>query len=185
MNENLQPEKSGKPILDQKTKKIRDADIIISLLLILGSAWFAYESLRMSYEVYSKGQATLCTVPGLLPFIVSTCILGSSIWVLINAIRVGGNLKFLSPRAIKNTFSNSKAFIPTIIMGLMWVYVFVFIDRIPFIIATFVFITLFMTIFKATQWIRILLISALYSAAIVYFFTKVVGTQFPIPLFFY
>jgi hypothetical protein len=184
MNENLQFEKSGKFSINQKTKKIRDADIIIIILLILGTSWSAYESLRMSYEVYSKGQANLYTVPGLLPFIVSICILGSSIWVLINAIRAGGNLKFLSPRSIKKTFSKFEAFIPTIVMGLMWIYVFIFINRIPFLISTFIFITLFMIIFKATQLIRILLISALYSATIVYFFTKVVGTQFPIPLFF-
>lgn len=185
MDGNIQLEKPIKPYLDQKTKKIRDADIIISILLILGSTWSAYESFRMSYEVYSKGLANLYTVPGLLPFIVSICILALSTWVLINAIKVGGDLKFLSPRFIKNTFSNFNAFVPTIVMGLMWIYVFIFINRIPFIIATFIFILLFMIIFKAAQWIRILLISALYSAAVVYFFAKIVGTQFPIPLFFY
>jgi hypothetical protein len=174
----------NKPGMDEKVKKIRDGDILISILMILGSSWAIYESLRMSYEVYFKGRATLYTVPGLFPFIVSLCILGGSIWVFINAIRSGGDLKFLSPCALKKTFSSFKAFIPTIVMGLMWIYVFIFVGRIHFIIATFLFISLFMITFKATQWIRILLISALYSAAIVYFFSKVVGTQFPKPLFF-
>lgn len=180
----LPDEKMDKPVINEKVKKMRDADIPISILMILGSSWAVYESLRMSHEVYSKGQATLYTVPGLLPFIVSVCILGCSIWILINAIRAGGDLKFLSPSALKRTFSSFKAFIPTIVMGLMWIYVFIFVGRIHFIIATFLFISIFMVAFKATRLIRILLTSALFSLAIVYFFSKVVGTQFPKALFF-
>lgn len=173
-----------KPALDEKTKKIRDADIIISTIFIVGSGWSAYESLRMSHEMYSRGLATLYTVPGLSPFIVSICILVCSVVVLVNAIRVGGDLKFLFPAALKKTFSSLQAFTPTIIMGMLCTYVFILVQRIPFTIATFVFITLLMTIFKATKVHWIIVIGVLYSVAIVYFFTTVVGTQFPIYLFF-
>jgi len=131
-----------KPRLDEKTKKIRDADIIISTIFVVGSGWTAFESLRI------------------------------------------GDLKFLFPTALKKTFSGLQAFTPTIIMGMLCTYVFILVERIPFTIATFVFVTLLMTIFKATRIHWIIVIGALYSVAIVYFFTTVVGTQFPISLFF-
>jgi len=184
MDENIVSKTPKKPVLDEKTKKIRDADIPISIIFILGTIWTAYESIRMSYEMYSKGLATLYTVPGLFPFIVSVCILICSIVVLVNAVSVGGDIKFLSPDALKKTFTSLQAFTPTIVMGLMVIYVFLLADRIPFVIATFIFIFLLMTIFKATKIIWIILIGASYSVAIVYFFTTVVGTQFPISLFF-
>jgi len=184
MNKGILSMKKEKPVLDEKTKNMRDGDIIISILLILVSIWTAYESLRMSYEMYSRGLADFYTVPGLSPFIVSVLILICAIVVLVNAIRVGGDLKFLSPTVLKKTFSSLETFTPIIVIGLMWIYVFILVDRIPFTIATFIFIVLLMVIFKATRLIWTLLISALYSVAIVYFFAKIVGTIFPITLFF-
>jgi hypothetical protein len=175
--------KTDKPSLDKKTKKMRDGDIVISTFFIVGSLWTAYESIRMSYEMYSKGLATLYTVPGLFPLIVSIAILGCSISVLLNALRVGGDLKFLSPDSLKKTFSDFEAFIPAIVFGLLAVYVFVLVERVPFVIGTFLFISTMMVIFKAAKGIWIVSISAIYSLIAVYFFTAVVGTSFPISLF--
>jgi hypothetical protein len=177
------PEMSEKSPLDEKTKRIRDGDLVISSLFILGSLWTAYESLRMSYERYSQGLATLYTVPGLSPLIISLCILGCSVVVLVNAIRVGGDLKFLALRALKRTFSNIRALTPTIIVCLLCIYVFIFVERFPFSIATFIFIIIFMSLFRAARVYWIILIAALYSVAIVYFFSTVVGTRFPVSLF--
>lgn len=172
-----------KPILDEKTKKVRDGDIVISTCFIIGSLWTAYESIRMSHEMYTKGLATLYTVPGLFPLIVSLAILGCSISVLLNAVRVGGDLKFLSAASLKKTFSNFDAFIPAIVFGFMIIYVFILIERLPFVIGTFIFITAMMAVFKAAKGVWIVCISAIYSLIVVYFFTTVVSTSFPISLF--
>lgn len=175
--------KTDKPTLDEKIKKIRDGDIVISTLFIIGSLWVAYESIRMSYEMYSKGLATLYTVPGLFPLIVSIAIFGCSISVLLNALKVGGDLKFLSVTSLRKTFSDFDAFIPAIVFGLMVIYVFILVERLPFVIGTFIFITAMMAIFKAAKGVWIVCISTIYSLIVVYFFTTVVGTSFPISLF--
>jgi len=174
---------TDKPRLDEKTKKIRDGDIVISTVFIIGSLWTAYESIRMSHEMYTKGLATLYTVPGLFPLIVSLAILGCSISVLLNAFKVGGDLKFLSVTSLKRTFSDFEAFIPAIVFGLMIIYVFILIERLPFVVGTFIFITSMMVVFKAAKSIWIVCISAIYSLIVVYFFTTVVSTSFPISLF--
>lgn len=172
------------PALEAKTKKIRDADLVVSALFIAGSLWTAYESFRMSHEVYSKGLANLYTVPGLFPFIVSVAILGCSIYVFINALRVGGDLKFLMPSKIKASFSSLEAFTPTIVFAALAVYVFILAERVSFDIATFIFVASLMAVFRAAKPIWIIIISAIYASAIVYFFGEIVGTSFPVSIFF-
>ena len=184
MEQTGSPLKVNKPDLDSQTKKIRDADLLISALLIAGSLWTAYESFRMSHEVYSKGFATLYTVPGLFPFIVSVAILGCSIYVFLNALRVGGDLKFLLPAAVKESFTSLEAFTPTIVFAALVIYVFILAERVSFDIATFIFAASLMAVFKATKFIWIIIISAIYAVVIVYFFGEVVGTSFPVSIFF-
>ena len=170
---------------DKKTKKMRDGDILISSVMIVGSLWTAYESFRMSHEMYTKGLATLYTVPGLFPFIVSIAILGCSVAVLLNAFREGGDLKYLRLSSLKKSFSNFDALIPTIVFLLMGIYVFVMAERIPFEIATFTFVAVTLITFKAAKGVWAITISAIYSLVIVIFFTVIVGTSFPVSFFYY
>jgi len=184
MDQTTNSQERTQPALDSKTKKIRDADLIISALFIAGSLWTAYESFRMSREVYTKGLANLYTVPGLFPFIVSVAILGCSIYVFLNALRVGGDLKFLLPSNIMKSFNSLEAFTPTIVFVALVVYVYILAERISFDIATFIFVAFLMAVFKAAKLIWIIVISALYAAVIVFFFSEVVGTSFPVSIFF-
>lgn len=172
-------------MLDGKTKKIRDGDILISAFMIVASLWSAYESFRMSLEVHSKGLANLYTVPGLFPFIVSIAILGCSIDVLVHALRVGGDLKFLRISSLKKTFSNMEAFTPLIIFGSLFVYVFFLAEWVSFEVATFIFVFFIMILFKAAKLFWAVTISLLYAFAIVYFFYEVVGISFPVMIFFH
>lgn len=177
--------KKDLPMLDGKTKKIRDGDILISAFMIVASLWSAYESFRMSLEVYSKGLANLYTVPGLLPFFVSVAILGCSINVFVHAIRVGGDLKFLRISSLKKSFSNMEAFTPFIVFGSIFVYVFILAENIPFEVATFIFVFFIMILFKSAKLLWAAIISLLYALAIVYFFYEVVGISFPLMIFFH
>jgi hypothetical protein len=166
--------------VDQKTKKIRDADILISMALIAGCLWTAYESVRMSYRAYSRGFARLYTVPGLLPLIVSIAIIVCASLVIIRAFRDGGDLKFLHPQRLQRVFSHFQAWTAIFVMGLLGLYVFLAIEYLPFTLATMLFLIAFMLIFRATKPVWILVISGLYAVAITYFFVTVVGTRFPV-----
>jgi hypothetical protein len=174
------PQRQPSGEIDQKTKKIRDADILISLFLIAGCLWTAFESVRMSYRAYMRGFAKIYTAPGLLPLIVSIAIIVCASHVFMKAFRDGGDLKFLRPEQLKRIFSHFHAWTALLIMGLLGLYVFIAIEHLPFTLATFLFVAAFMLIFRATKRVWILVIASLYAIAITYFFVAVVNTRFPV-----
>lgn len=169
--------------LDEKTKRIRRGDLIISPVMIVGGLWFAYDSFMMSYGTIQSGEATIPTSPGLLPFLISLLIVACSVAVLRNAIRSGADLSFLAPEVIKRVASKFENWTALLVMAMFAVYVFVLIGRIPFIAATILFGVAMMGVFKAAKPIWIAVITVTYATIVVYCFSTFAATQFPMSVF--
>ncbi len=168
---------------DRKIRTIRRADLIVSTILIIGGLWFAYDSFMMSYKTIKDGHATIATSPGLFPFIISLLIVLTSCSVLVNAIRSGASLAFLTPRFLKSWMASFENWTPLIVMGYFVMYVFILIGRIPFIFATLAFGIAMMATFRATKLIWIVVINVLYAVFVIYCFSNFAYTKFPMSLF--
>ncbi len=51
------------PMQDDKVRIIRQADLVVSPLMIIGGLWFAYDSLMITIETIGSGHATISTSP--------------------------------------------------------------------------------------------------------------------------
>ncbi len=179
----MQEEMKRQPAIDPAERKIRDADIAISTIMILGAGWTAWESIRMSVETYRKGNATIFTVPGLFPFIVSLAIIVSSTIVLAHAFRRGGSLDFLKRENLERIVRTPQSWVFPAVLGILAIYVWILIPHLPFTIATILVVIGFMLLFRPAKIRRSLLIGAVYSVIVVWFFATVVGTRFPFTWF--
>lgn len=168
---------------DKKVLIIRRSDLIVSTIMVIGGLWFAYDSFMMSYQTIKAGHATIATSPGLFPFIISVLIILSSISVLLNAIRSGASLSFLTPSFLRSWVASFENWISLIVMFYFVVYVFILIGRIPFIFATLTFGIAMMLTFRATRIIWIVIINVVYSTFVIYCFSNFAYTKFPMSLF--
>jgi len=173
---------------DEKEKKlsIRDADIVLGIVLILFFSWTAAESIRMSKERIDKGMATVYTAPGLMPLVISVLILVCVTYVVVYAFRNGGRIRIKEYFQIfKGSLSDEKTQATLLEFFLLSAYVFLLIGRLPFIPATIIFVLVSLFVFKAGKPLTLILIGVPFSVAVVYFFYRVVGTVFPVGLFWW
>ena len=168
---------------DEKELEKHQGELLLSIIFIIGSLWVIYRSVMMSIDVYNRTQPDIYTLPGVFPLIIGTLILLGSIKVLIHALKTGAQMKTFSLIRIINGIGKRDSLVFFIIIACMIVYVFFLIQFLPFEIATFIFILFLLLIFKATVLWKAILISAVFSLIVVYFFAVVVRTPFPITFF--
>ena len=171
------------PDEDRELIQKRRGELVLSSLFMLLSVWFMYRSVVMSIIVRRRTGATIYTLPGMFPFIVSLLIFICSLSVVVFVLRKNILLPKITGAAIRGMLENRELRIFLFTMGWMFVYVVLLIPYIPFEIATFVFITTLFLVFRAAKPAWSVLIGLLFSIVVVYFFTAVVRTPFPHTLF--
>jgi hypothetical protein len=166
-----------------EVKKTRQADLVISPLLIVLSLWFGYDSYILSKKAIMAGQATISTSPGLFPLVTCTAIAACSIYVLIHALKTKPSLSFLSWRTIRKHYSAFDPWVSIIVFGMFAIYVFVFLNRLPFELATVIYILAMMVTFKAARlWIAVP-VAVLYTLGVAFSFTQWAATLLPKSIF--
>lgn len=139
--------------------------------------WIIIESVKMSKEAIENGTAKLYSAPGLLPFVIAFFTIILSVFILIHYSKKRPNKKI----KLKQLYESLKN--PLIVFGLLFLYIYILIPKVPFVISTIIFTSLIMTVFNAASILKIIIISLIYSLMVVYFFIKVVGVNFPYSLF--
>ena len=165
----------------QNKKTLRKADFITGLLLILGGGFFLYESLKMPWKglsgTFEEGE--FFTAPGFLPVVVTSILIILGACLTISALREGGRLTrddFKKVIAAFKTVESKRL----VVMALIIVfYVFGLISRVHFTLATFLYLAIFMFLFKAGSWYKVLLIAGLTAVVISYVFGNLM--QIPLP----
>ena len=166
-----------------EVKKTRQADLFISPLLIALSLWFGYDSFRHSKKAIEAGQATISTSPGLFPFVTCVVIGLCSIYVLVHALRTRPSLAFLSWSSLKRHYSAFDPWITIIVFAMFAIYVFVFLNRLPFELATVIYILAMMLTFKAARiWVAVP-VAIFYTLGVAYVFTEWAATMLPKSIF--
>lgn len=161
------------------TRVMRKADLVFGTILAGVAAYFLRESLLMPWEgLGGTMQGGLVTSPGALPAVISAAILFLSASLVGSAWRGGARItrEDLEKAVCVLRSPESKRII--IMMLIIIGYVFGLIGRLPFDWATFIYLAVFMLVFKAAKWPYVLLISAASAWIISFCF----GTLVEIPL---
>jgi hypothetical protein len=160
---------------EMKSINIR-TNIVTAIGIIIVCVWIVIRSIEMSKKALDSGVAKIYTVPGLLPFIIAIITIATSLYVVF--------AYWSDTKSFKIDFRNTlkSMYAPLLVFGLLFFYVYILIPNVPFVLSTIIFTSLFMALVNATSVLKITIISVLYSFLIVYFFTRVVGVQFPVSI---
>ena len=162
--------------LSMDKEKDMTGDIIMGFLLMGTGVAIAIVALGM------KVFRSFLDSPGFFPLILGC------IFVLLGAALTFPALKKVGFSTIKVTFSksnlqeflkNDKTLRVTIILALMYAYVYILIGRINFTVATSIYLFLTMLYIKSTKWWMALIISIVASLAISIVFKY--GFRIPLP----
>ena len=165
----------------ENKETLRKSDIVFGVILIAVSSLFLYLSRTMPTSVVRSRNPEVFsyTDPALVPSIVCGILIFLGICLIIGALREGTKLGKADFWAVINWCRSKGSQRMWIIIGLFCVYIFVMLGRLPYMISTFLFLTGFMFLFKATKWWKIILISAVATAVVVFAFGEFMMIPLP------
>lgn len=157
---------------------LRKLDVIFGFFLASVSVFFIIVSIKMPWDGISGGG--IYAAPGLMPLIVAISIFFMSLSVAISAIKECGGIKREDvSHAIKSlkTIYTKRIFTMALIIV---IYAFVLIGRIPFGIATFIYLCTFMILFRkdGKRWVCVV-VSIVCAFLITFFFGNVINIPLP------
>jgi hypothetical protein len=163
-------------------KSLMKAEIVFGGILILVSAFFLVESIKIINEGHklrtTNAREAFLTSPGLMPLFLTTMLIIMGVVLIIGSAKEVGGLNKEDFQTFKNWLKSIDTKRSFIMFGFIIAYTFIFLGRMPYEVSTFIFLTVFMFYLKASDWKRILIISTLATGIIAYAF----GTLAMIPL---
>jgi hypothetical protein len=155
--------------MDESKIRLRTLDVYMGLGFLAVGAFVAYDGI---VAFYAPQLATVekSANPG-----VTTIFIGGLMGLLGLVIAVIGFLGSRHPlrtarQAVSETVRSHAFYKGVIALACIAVYFFVFWDRVPYVVATFLFLAGMMAIFKAGAWWKIALISGATVAIVWYVF---------------
>lgn len=156
------------PSDQQSNLKMRNKDVLFSLILILSSVSLIGYALSMSIRAIRTVGASFYDAPGFSMLVISTGLLVLSLVLLVVALKQGGTLRWLAPGQIRTALWNRSSLKTLAVFIYLFLYMIGFGQPIPgihvvipFWLSTFVFLVLMMITFKATSIGYIIVISGL------------------------
>jgi hypothetical protein len=155
--------------MDESKVRLRTLDVYMGLGFLAVGAFVVWDGF-IAYYAPQMATVEKSSNPG-----VTTIFIGGLMGFLGLVISVIGLLGSGHPFRIANQAVSetlrSKAFYKGVIaLVCIAVYFFIFWDRIPYVVSTFLFLAGMMTIFKAGAWWKIVLISGITVAVVWYVF---------------
>lgn len=160
-------------------KKMKDADIGCGIVMVCIFSFTLYESLRMPIGDVAAVAIRFYTAPGFLPAVLSIILLILSVALIIHAVVKGGNLQWLSWSSIKALIRSRVTYNVLFVLGLLACYIIFLLEFMPYWLATFIFLVLFMGFFRAGRLIKISLISGIVTAAVTILFGYIIKIPLP------
>jgi hypothetical protein len=165
----------------QDKKTLRKCDVAFGILLIIVS--IAFFGMAFSMPIRAIGRASqgpeLSTAPGLLPMVISAALCVFGVILVVSAFREGGritraDLKKAAAK-LKTPESKRMGLIGLIIM----LYAFGLLKNVHFLLATFMYLAVFMFLFKAAHPVKIIIICGITAALIWFLFGRVALIPLP------
>jgi hypothetical protein len=153
-------------------------DLFFGILLSLFSLYILIESWRMPTEKVGGYYTAFYSAPGFLPFLTSGVLLVMGLYLVLHSLKKGGTLRWISWSNFFWLIQERRTQRVLLILALCGLYAFWGIGKAPYWLVTFIFLVIFMFLFKATQWWKILAITAGCVVVLYLLFARV----FEIPL---
>jgi hypothetical protein len=155
--------------MDESKVRLRALDVFMGLGFLAVGAFVAWDGF-IAYYAPQLVTVEKSSNPG-----VTTIFIGGVMGFLGLVIAVIGTLGSHHPfriakQAVSETIQSKAFYKGLIALACIAVYFFVFWDRIPYVVATFLFLAGMMAIFKAGVWWKIVLISGITVAVVWYVF---------------
>ena len=159
---------------------LRRHDLIVSVIMWVGSLLVLLESLRLTFGISLPGieENVWLVAPGFLPMILSGGLLfmfSVMIWASLKKADIEGHF---SPSAFIRAITHNETVTILIQMSLLCLFVFVFLGRLHFGIAATLYLFSAMAVARAAKLWQILLISTTFAGLVTFVF----GTLMKIPL---
>lgn len=131
-----------------ETKKLRKADFITSIILLIFGLWILTEAFQMPMQGSYGGVKSVWYVsPAFLPLIIGFAIIVLGVVLLINSIRTGGAAGFIqSLKAVKLKLSDSTQRFLGILLAII-AFVYLYIPRVDFFVSIVLFLSFFIPAF--------------------------------------
>lgn len=155
-------------------EKLRKADLLMSVILMGISLFFLLKSINMEVE-----NEPIYTSPGLLPSIICLLILGSSIHLFISSWKEGAKITISDIKSYLGSFREERTIRILMTVGIFLFYIFVLLQFFNFLISTFIYLSIFLYLFKAGNIFKVFLISSLTAFSISYIFGELVSIPLP------
>lgn len=129
-------------------ERLRRADFITSIILILFGIWLLYETFQMPMKDTFGGVSNVWYVsPALMPLIISIAIMLLGSVLLIHSLRTGGAKKFIDGLKVRGKGISDSLIRFFIILLLLLSYVYLYIPKVDFFLASMLFLFVFITCF--------------------------------------
>jgi len=127
-------------------ERLRRADFITSIILILFGLWLLYETFQMPMkDTYGGVENVWYVSPALMPLIISIGIILLGIVLFIQSLKTGGAQKFINGLKEKRKGISESLIRFFIILLLLITYVYLFIPKVDFFLASMLFLFVFIS----------------------------------------
>jgi hypothetical protein len=158
---------------------LRKADFITGIFLILLGAGVLVLVAGFRWDLPTVRSAGWYTAPGLVPAAVAGLLTLQGLRLAVFAWRNGGRPEREDLQRIRSRLAKPEVTRGALVAGLLSVYVFGLIGRVPFVPATLGFLTAFMLLFRAGYWWKVIPIAVAVTFAISSLFERV--ARIPLP----
>jgi len=127
-------------------ERLRRADFITSIILILFGIWLLYETFQMPMKDTYGGVSNVWYVsPALMPLIISISIILLGFVLFIHSLKTGGAKKFIEGLKEKKKGVSESLIRFFIILLILITYVYLYIPKVDFFLSSMIFLFVFIT----------------------------------------
>lgn len=174
--------------VNSEDKKIRAAerDLLFGSLLIIACIVLAIYAHKMNLEAIRIASARYFTAPGFFILIIAIGIFIMSVYLVMHALKNGGNFRWLIPAKLIARLKADRAIDTVLVFIYLFVYTILLWENIPFTrikvpfwLNTMIFMNAIMFTFKVAKPVKIVIISAATAIAVHVIFRYLIGVPLP------
>ena len=163
----------------QEKQYVRSIDFFMGLIFAAMGAYMVIDARKMFEARMLKGIYPSYSNPGVFITFIGGLLLVMGLILAFIGYKGSGNLKRTVTAGLKALVTSVLTWRAVIALALLAVYFLILLGRVEYHISTFAFLVVTMFVFKATKWWKILIIAAISTWAIGYFFGTLAGLPLP------
>ena len=172
---------------DLEFLRARNRDLLFGIILIVASIALCIYATKISLDCIRILDASFYTAPGFLILVIGIMLLACAVYLVVNALKNGGSLRWLNPKKLLKQLREDKAWYAVLAFFYLFLYMVVLWDAkipftritIPFWANTMVFMMLIMFTFKVAKPRTIIIMSVVTSLLVFFIFKYLIGVPLP------